>query len=148
MLAYMLGRPSGCDAWLTRERFVVQYGWHLSHHRYFSDTAVEVVGFLRERIGPRHGVLPASTRLAVGGFAAWRHGARAVWIDTASDKITIVIREATSEELPPRPSPLEPPIAYVAGTAPCPACGQVPDRYRKLRGGSLVCLACGASHTR
>jgi len=43
------------------------------------------------------------------------------------------------------PSPIEPPIEYLAGEHPCPHCGVVPERYRKLRDGWLVCFACGRS---
>jgi hypothetical protein len=143
MLRFMLEDPSGCDAWLTRQRFVATYGWHPSHHRYFSEVAVEVVGFLCERLGARSGVI-AGSEIVVDGFIPWSHGARAVWIDVASDKITISIREATSTRFPPRP--LEQLIEYVDGRSPCPSCGDVPERYRRLRDGALVCLGCGASH--
>jgi hypothetical protein len=148
MLWYMLEQPEGCDAWITRERFVVQYGWHLSHHRYFSDVAVEVTSWLFDVLGAREGVLSADALPTIPPFMAWSYGPRAVWIAATTDKITIQIREAVSAVLPAEPpSPIEPPIEYVAGTRPCPSCGCTPDRYRRLRGGALVCLACGASST-
>lgn len=56
------------------------------------------------------------------------------------------MREATSlDMLATRPQPIEPPLEYIDATRRCPHCGAVPERYRKLRDGALVCLACGAS---
>ena len=147
MLRYMLDAPEGCDAWITRDRFVVQYGWHLAHHRYGSDVAPEITSWLVRELDACRGVLPAGRVFARDGYPhAWRYGPRAVWIAATTDKITIQIREAISPELPAEPPPpIEPPIEYVAATRPCPSCRHTPDRYRKLRDGGLVCLACGAS---
>jgi hypothetical protein len=67
-----------------------------------------------------------------------------MWIDASADRIAFVVREASS--LPAgHPAPIEFPIEYIAGGHTCPHCGVVPERFRKLSGGSLVCLACGRS---
>jgi hypothetical protein len=148
MLHYMLESDAGCDAWITPVSFVVQYGWHLSHHRYYSDVAVEVTSWLVERVGGHRGVLAGSELPALDPVPSWRHGARAVWIDSAPEQITILVRAATSSALPAtRPEPIESlrRIEYIAGSWPCPRCSRTPDRYRKLSDGTIVCLACGAS---
>ena len=68
-------------------------------------------------------------------------------LKATTDQITIQIREATALELsaPPLFAPPDLRPKYIEGTEPCPSCGVVPDRYRELRDGALVCLACGAS---
>jgi hypothetical protein len=88
------------------------------------DTAVR-----GERLGPR-----------------WTYGSRRLWFERSPACVVIKIRDATidpgARALPP---PIEPPIEYITGEHPCPHCGVVPERYRRLRGGGLVCLACGRS---
>jgi hypothetical protein len=149
MLWYMLEQPEGCDAWLTHDRFVVQYGWHLAHHRYDRDVGVEVLAWLRRRIGGSCGVVPAGAFPMIGKFPSWRFGARAAWIADQPERTTIQIRDATSPELPPgAPPSIEPPPVYIAGANACPHCGSIPERYRVLRDGAQVCLACGASSPR
>ncbi len=145
MLFYMLHEPEGCDAWITREGFVVQYGWHPSHHHYYSRVATEVTSWLFDELRGRRGILSAGALPAIAPFIAWSYGARAVWIVATTDEIRIQIREAGSVELPEQPGSIEPPIEYVAAAWPCPSCSVTPDRYRRLRRGGLVCLACGAS---
>lgn len=151
MLRFMLANDAGCDGWLTPKSFVVQYGWHLSHHHYYSDTAVEVTSWLVERLGGHRGVLAAGELPALHPIPGWRHGARAVWIEATPEKITILIRAANSPALPATtPDPIESlrRVEHVAGSWPCPSCGQTPDRYRKLSDTTVVCLACGSSSTK
>jgi hypothetical protein len=152
MLHFMVKHREGCDAWLTREWFFVQYGWHLSHHRYYSDVAPVVVSWLLETAGVTGAVedcttiVPASTVPAMDRLPSFRHGERALWIRASADRIDLQIRDGVSPAvLASPPSPLEPPIEYVAGAWPCPHCRATPERFRVLRGGGVVCLACGRS---
>ncbi|HVK87196.1 MAG TPA: hypothetical protein VM513_23915 [Kofleriaceae bacterium] len=146
-LYYMLDGPQGCDAWLTHEHFVVRYGQHGKQHHYRSEVGVEAVSWLFAQLRARRGVVEAGELPAFGPPEPWRYDARAVWLKATTDQITIQIREATALELsaPPLFAPPDLRPKYIEGTEPCPSCGVVPDRYRELRDGALVCLACGAS---
>jgi hypothetical protein len=149
MLRYMLEQPEGCDAWLTHEQFVVQYGWHLSHHHYDRGVGVEALAWLRRRVAGSSGVVAAGAFPMIDKFPSWHFGARAVWIADEPERTAILIREATSPELPAAPPPpIEPAPVYIAGAQACPHCRAVPERYRVLRDGAHVCLACGASSPR
>ena len=170
LLFYMLERPDGCDAWLTPGRFVIQYGWHLAHHPWVEDDAPRVVSWLcasapagylaagtmpwwfpnpervsEERFG--YGPDGKMARLASEPVGpCWSYGARRVWFDATPERITLLVRDATVDPGPDAwPAPIEPPPAFLAGDHPCPHCGDVPDRYRRLSDGSLVCMACGRS---
>jgi hypothetical protein len=147
-LYYMLERPEGCDATVTADSFVVQYGWHLAHHHYEVELAAGVLRFLVE--AAPDGLLPAGTLRVwyldnAGRRPQWAYGARRVWIDESPERTLIMIRDATIDPGPARPPPIEPAPVFVTGEHPCPHCGVVPERYRRLRDGALVCLACGAS---
>src|SRR5687767_3482259 len=149
MLRYMLEQPEGCDAWLTHDRFVVQYGWHVAHHHYYRDVGVEALAWLRRRLSGSCGVVPAGAFPMIDKFPSWRFGARAVWIVDEAERTEILISEATSPDLPTGPPPpIEPPPVYIAGAYACSHCGAIPERYRVLRDGAHVCLACGASSPR
>ena len=149
MLRYMLEQPEGCDAWLTHDRFVVQYGWHVAHHHYYRDVGVEALAWLRRRLSGSCGVVPAGAFPMIDKFPSWRFGARGVWIVDEPERTEILISEATSPDLPTGPPPpIEPPPVYIAGAYACSHCGAIPERYRVLRDGAHVCLACGASSPR
>lgn len=169
VLHFMLKRNEGCNATVTPDRFYVQFGWHPSRHRYVHEIAPRVVSWLCDAAPTSYlagGALPGwfevtdTTRIesftSVRGGAMvrhseppgpyWTYGPRRIWFDRSPERVVIMIRDATidpgAESLPP---PIEPPIEYLAGDHLCPHCGAVPERYRKLRDGGLVCLACGAS---
>jgi len=148
LLFFMLKQAEGCDATITADRFWIQYGWHLAYHRYVPEHAPVVLGWLRQftrdgQLGP--GLLPwwAPEHHRV---PYWAFGRRNVWFDATPDRVTIYVRDAAAR-LDPRvlPPPIEPPIEYVRLRHACPHCHTIPQRYRKLRGGGLVCLACGRS---
>jgi hypothetical protein len=171
VLHYMLERNEGCDATLTPERFFIQYGWHLAHHRYDDAIAPQIVIWLFAT--PQRGYLAAGTLpwwwditttpnaivehfpISADGSVRrgdirplppnWAYGPRRIWFDVTAAKISIMVRDATVDPGPALPPPIEPPPAYVAGAHPCPHCGIVPERYRQLGPTSLVCLACGRS---
>jgi hypothetical protein len=149
VLYFMVHRPRGCDAWITPGKLVMQLGPHSANHSYTPDLAPQIVSWLLD-VAP-NGYLPAGSLPAwAGAPGRWSYGPRSVWIDAARDRITIMIRDASDRDpldttplpLPPR---IEAPPEFVPGTHPCPHCGAVPERYRKLLDGALVCLACGAS---
>ena len=78
------------------------------------------------------------------------YGAFDIWIQAEPDCVTIMVRAATSRSAGagaprPFPPPLVGPPEYLTATHPCPHCTAIPDRYRKLSDGALVCMACGAS---
>lgn len=147
ILHFMLEDPRGCDATVTPDRFRIQYGWHLSYHHYFLDIAPGVVSWLCA--AAPDGYLAAGALPWWGGApGAWSYGPRRVWFDASPARVVIMIRDATGTpagaRLPPPPS-IEPPPEYLPGDHPCPHCGVVPERFRRLRDGSLVCFACGRS---
>ncbi|HEX7837504.1 MAG TPA: hypothetical protein VF469_08585 [Kofleriaceae bacterium] len=154
VLRFMLERREGCDAWLTPDWFVVQYGWHLAHHRYYAEVAPPIVSWLLHEGGVQDAiercavVCPKRSLPRIDGFLAWSYDTRTVWIEAMPAQITLRIRDARSSSILVVPAPVEPPIEYLAGTWPCPHCHAQPERYRVLRGGAVVCLACGASSAR
>ena len=149
MLWFMLKREQGCDAEITTAGLTVWYGEGGS--RYSMPVAPGVVSFLRagvdlserrhlsQRMGPA--IVPE-----VGGFPAWGFGSRHVRLDVTDEKILIRIRTSESElsDLGPE-VPIEGRPRFLILDRACPHCVQVPERYRVLSDGSLVCLACGRS---
>jgi hypothetical protein len=73
-------------------------------------------------------------------------GTRYVRIDDGDDRTVLRIRasEAALAELGPE-VPVVDPVRFLAIESVCPHCGRIPERYRVLRDGSHVCLACGRS---
>lgn len=168
LLHFMLERPDGCDVTVTPDAFFIQYGWHLAHHHYTHDLAPRVVSWLCDAAPAGYLVagslpwwFPASPDLERetfvdrgGGMVVyrerpgphWSYGPRRIWFDASPGRVVIKVRDATIDPGPDAvPAPLELPIEYLAGERPCPRCGVVPERYRKLHDGWLVCLACGRS---
>lgn len=149
MLRYMLGSERGCDAEITPTDLTVWYDEGGS--RYALRVAPGIVSFLRasadlsrsrhlqRQIGPA--IFPE-----VGEFPAWGFGSRHVRLDVTDDKILIRIRTSESELAALGPEvPIEGRHRFLVLERACPHCGQVPDRYRVLSDGSLVCLACSRS---
>jgi len=149
VLHFMIKDPHGCDVWITADQLVMQFGPHSANHAYLPELAPAIVSWLLESAPT--GYLPAGTLPYWGGMPKrWSYGPCGVWIDPGSDRVAIMIRDASHRDVLDRtPLPLPPPIEaapeFVSGAHPCPHCGVVPDRYRKLPDGALVCLACGAS---
>lgn len=152
VLNFILRPSEGCDITITPDTFFIKYGWHLAHHRYKHDIAPRIVSWLCEAAPTGHLVAGALSwwfevtdergRLE----SHWTYGPRRIWFDASPERVVIKVRDATvdpgAESIPP---PIEPPIEYLVGAHPCPHCRVVPERYRKLRDGWLVCLACGRS---
>jgi hypothetical protein len=168
LLHFMLERNEGCDVTMMPDTFHIQYGWHLAYHRYDHDLAPRVVSWLCDAAPA--GYLPAGALpwwFEVTGDTTrdtfvhdgvgmvvrseslgpcWMYGPHRLWFDHSPGRVVIMIRDATIDPGPGAlPPPIEPPIEYITGERPCPHCGVVPERYRRLRGGGLVCLACGSS---
>ena len=174
ILYFMLESNAGCDATITPDKFVIQYGWHLSLHPYTADLAPRVVSWLLA--ASTGGYLPGGTmpwwfpdragvevmtfgydrdRKAMSRIRTepigphWSYGPRRIWIDLEPARVVVMVRDATTDPgADAHPAPIEPPPTFLVGDHACPHCGAVPDRYRRLRDGSLVCAACGRSSTR
>ena len=159
VLYFMLHRRDGCDATVTPDRFWIQYGWHLSHHRYFSELAPAIASFLlagapaiterRATIVPAGSLPYWSPEDELGPWSQqperWRYDAFALWVEREPACVTLRLRASPPAMPAGTPEPLEPAPVFVAGNHPCPHCGAIPERYRRLRDGALVCGACGAS---
>lgn len=141
MLYFMLDGPSGCDSWMRPGRWVMQYGWHFSNHRYLLDEAPPVVSWLLEQT---RGELTAIFELVPGGPFRRAHGRRAVWIAPSSELVTIQIREATDGMSLDRPGALAQPPELVDAARNCPHCAGLPPFLRQSDG-ALVCQVCGRS---
>jgi hypothetical protein len=151
MLRFMLDDPRGCDAEITPASFTVRYGWNYGPHSYYLWCAPGVVSFLLDGTS-----LPATRQLTrqLGPvtiarsveFPAWSFEARHVRIEALIARVVIRVREdATSFAELPEPPPRNPSPRFAALAHACPHCGRVPEHYRALDDGGLVCLACGRS---
>jgi hypothetical protein len=149
VLSFMVRRPDGCDAWITPGKLVMQLGPRSANHSYTPELAPAILSWLLDHAP--HGYLPGGTMpYWAGAPGRWSYGPSSVWINAESDRITIMIRDGSDrnalDRTPgPLPAPIETPPEYVVGDHACPHCGVVPDSYRRLWDGALVCLACGAS---
>ena len=147
VLSFMLREPLGCDAWIT-DQLVVQLGPHSANHRYRPELAPTIVSWLLDHAPARH--LPAGTMPYWGGAPKrWSYGPSNVWIAPDVERVMIMIRDASDPAdrapLPLPPPPIEAPPQFAIGDRACPHCAVIPERYRVLRDGGLVCLTCGAS---
>lgn len=149
MVWYMLRDERGSDAEITRREMTVWYA-RGGASKYFLAVAPGVVSILLAGAVARAGepvirrIDPATTPLDPYPPCGVRH----VRLDAAADRVMIRVRadEAALVGLGPD-VPIEGPHRFVVLDRACPHCGQVPERYRALTDGCLVCLACGASHT-
>lgn len=154
VLRFMLERPEGCDAIVSRDVFEIRFGWHPSRHRYFHWLAPAVVSKLlhlagqpagpnvRARLGPA--TIPALQ------FPAWSFGERLLWLDRSQESISIRVRNVDGELLG-APNVFPDPVAYeltfvnFPTALSCPACAIESLKYRRLSDGALLCAACGRS---
>ncbi|HEY5921726.1 MAG TPA: hypothetical protein VIV11_08645 [Kofleriaceae bacterium] len=151
-LFYMLNAFEGCDAAITADQFAITFGPRGPHSRYLPNIAPVVVSWLLDAA--------PSGELAAGALpwwwdkpGTWTYRRFAVWIKSEPACVTLMVRAtdhpgvAIDPHAAPRPfpPPLLGPPEYLTGTHPCPHCTAIPDRYRKLSDGALVCMTCGAS---
>src|SRR5262245_38136457 len=145
--SFMLVDRGGCDAEITRSAFTLS--WRRGElHAYARWCAPGVVSFLLQgatfpatrhltrRLGPM--TIPATVRYPMLQFDA-----RYVRIASLDASVAIRVRDSEADldhELAPVPPLPDPPTGHR-----CPHCVQVPERYRVLSDGTLVCLACGRS---
>lgn len=152
VMYFMCHDPSGCDAVITPSSFEINYGWNYGPHRYFLQTAPGIVSWLliasgacgerevRAPIGP-------TTIPTIDGYPGWQMPALHVAMLEGPAQIAIRVRDTIAGLADPLPSPIVgPPFLELPHL--CRHCGRVPERYRVLRDGSLVCLACGRSQPR
>jgi hypothetical protein len=151
VLRFMLERPDGCDALISRDAFEIRFGWHPSRHRYFLRLACAVVSELfqlsghadgptiRARIGPA--AIPALQ------FPAWSFGERLLWLDRSPEAIAIHVRdgrEDLNQVARALPEPISYELNFIDFPSPlaCTKCGAATERYRRLSDGALLCAAC------
>jgi hypothetical protein len=153
VLRLMLENPQGCDATLTRARFVISFGWHPAHHRYYPELGPAVLSKLLELghvsgpfTGKRFGVGPSELTMAAGQLH-WTFGRRAIWIEYGYEGLLIRVREWSAVLTDALPAPIDIVPLFETFPAPvvCPHCANSAETYRRLREGPLVCQACGCS---
>lgn len=152
MLWFML--HNGCAAEITPSSFIVPDIISGRSDEYELSLAPGIVSFLLDGTRlPETGHVIRQIRLAApatgDGFPAWDEsnlGTRYVRIDDVPGRTVFRIRasEAALADLGPE-VPVVDPVRYLVLDRMCPYCGRVPERYRVLRDGSHVCLACGRS---
>lgn len=137
---------AAADLSITPEAFHIR---PTGHHDmdYPLESAAGVMSFLLERVGsvgPRSiKTWIASTTIHAGRFPAWTSPARHILAEAWIARVMVRIRadeSALDDELPTLSD-----RKFARYTHECPHCGQVPERYRVLSDGSLVCPGCGAS---
>jgi hypothetical protein len=152
MLWFML--HNGCAAEITPSSFIVPYIISGRSDEYELSLAPGIVSFLLDGTAlPATGHVIRPIRLAAAatrdGFPGWDEsnlGARYVRIDDVPGRTVFRIRasEAALADLGPE-VPVVDPLRFLVLDRTCPYCGRIPERYRVLRDGSHVCLACGRS---
>jgi hypothetical protein len=152
MLWYMI--PYSCAAEITPSSFIVPYIISGRSDHYELSLAAGIVSSLLDGVGlpdTGHAIrrIRLDAQLIRDGVPAWNEsmlGARYVRIDDVAGRTVIRIRasEADLADLGPE-VPVVDPQRFVVLDRTCPYCGRIPERYRVLRGGSHVCLACGRS---
>lgn len=150
MLFYML--VNGCAAEITPSSFIIPYIISGRSDHYDLSLAPGIISFLLDGVGlpdTGHAIRPIRlTGRMDTSLPLWSEdgGARYVRFDDAAARTVFRIRdsEAALAELGPD-LPVVEPVRYVVLDRTCPHCGSVPERYRVLRGGFHVCMACGRS---
>lgn len=154
VLRFMLERPDGCDALISRDAFEIRFGWHPSRHRYFLRLAPAVVSELfqlsghsggqaiRARIGP--------TAIPPLQFPAWSFGERLLWLHRSSETISIHVRDGHDDlhqVARALPDPISYDVTFIDFPSPlaCIRCAVANQRYRRLSDGALLCGACSRS---
>ena len=142
------GLAQGCDATITANQFAISYGPRGPHSQYIHDLGPVVVSWLLDA-APGGKLAPGSLPWWGGMPGTWPYGSFGVWIKAEPECVTIRVRSTAAHSGTDEPEPFPPPFVgppeYLPGAHPCPHCAVVPDRYRKLSDGALVCMACGAS---
>ncbi len=155
LLWYMLG--AGCAAEITPRSLLVPYIISGRSDHYELSLAPGILSFLLGGSAlPETGHLIRRIHHAAPPFdgsfprvPAWdvaSQGARYVRIDDVEGRTVFRIRSSEAALVPLGPEiPVIDPIEYVVLARACPHCGRIPERYRVLRDGSHICLACGRS---
>jgi len=143
---------NGCDAEVTPSTFVIPFVISGGSDHHDLSLAPAIISFLLDGVGlPESG--HAIRRIALtdrNGQACvpLLDGGRARYVrfDDAATRTVFRIRrsEAVLAELGPDVPVLDP-MRFVVVDRACPHCGRVPQRFRVLRGGFHVCMACGRS---
>lgn len=152
MLWFMV--QDGCAAEITPSSFVVPYIISGRSDHYDLLLAPGIISFLLggTRL-PEAGHVIRQIHLFAGAtfdrFPPWdesRLGARYVRIDDVDGRIVFRIRASVAAlaALGPEVAVVDP-VRFVVLERTCLHCGHIPERYRVLRDGSLVCLGCGRS---
>ena len=155
-LWFALDQPAS-DLVVTPEVFVIRPAKR--HDMEFSlECAPGILSFLLERVGtvgPRSiktwiapttvkaGVAGGPGAGAAGGFPAFMSPPRHVLAEAWTTRVMVRIRADEAELDDELPTLAE--RRFVRFGHPCPHCREVPDRYRVLSDGGLVCTKCGAS---
>ncbi len=156
MLWFML-MNNGCAAEITPSSFIVPYIISGRSDHYELSLAPSILSFLLGGNGlPETGHVIRRIQCAAAPFdgsferfPVWdelRFGERYVRVDDANERTVFRIRasKAALDELDPG-VPVVDPVRFLELRRTCPHCGRIPERYRVLRDGSHVCLACGRS---
>lgn len=148
MLDFILNDSAGCDVEITPSSFTLAWSRNKTHS-YYLWSAPGVVSFLLDgtefpatrrlvrQLGPT--TVPGGERFPERTFEQ-----RYVRIEALIARLVIRVRAseaALDAELPEIPARDDAPRFAHA----CPHCARVPERYRVLSDGGLVCLACGRS---
>jgi hypothetical protein len=149
VMNFMLHDCSGCDATITPHDFAINFGWNYGPHHYFMATAPAIASWLLDAVGVRgerevRGRIAAARIPAIPPFFAWELPALHVALVAGLTEVTIRVRDSEAALATPLPEPDRTP-KFATLAQPCAHCLQVPERYRVLGDGSLVCLACGRS---
>lgn len=151
MLWFMV---NGCAAEITPSSFVVPYIISGRSDHYDLSLAPGIISFLLGGTAlPETGHVIRQIQLVANrtfdGFPPWDEsslGARYVRIDDVGGRIVFRIRGSVAALAAIGPEvPVVDPVRFLVLERTCPHCGHIPERYRVLRDGSLVCLACGRS---
>ncbi len=138
--------PAAADLSITPEAFHIR---PTGHHdmTYPLVSAPGVMSFLLERVGsvgPRSiKTWIASTTIGAGRFPKWTSPPRHVLAEAWTTRVLIRVRTEETQlddELPTLSA-----RKFARYAHACPHCRRVPERYRVLSDGALVCLGCGSS---
>jgi hypothetical protein len=98
VLRFMLERPEGCDARVSRDAFEIRFGWHPQRYRYLTRSAAKIVSQLLILANERSSLVrvraPIGPATLSGTYRWWSFDRRLLWIDSdpMTSLVTIAVR--------------------------------------------------------
>lgn len=150
LLGFMLSSGEGADLEISRERFIIRYGWYPAAHKYFLDCAPSAMSKLMRWCQLSAISAPCAARFegrSEPTVVPLKFEAHDAWF-YPGEEVRVMLRAASgappSIARPPAAIRYEKKAVSLAAAIPCPHCLRESQTFRVVSD-VFICGACGRS---